>query len=411
MNPILELSTEQETITLRQLAPEDAAAYFDAVDANRDHLSQFGDETADKYPTLASVEDSIANPNNPDKLRMGIWEGGTFVGSINLTPSDDGSDAEVGYWLDKRYTGNGYATVATKALAGYAKNKFRRVHAEVVEGNEASIGVLERAGFHETARITGKLIFELSNSETGEVSSEQVGHFFGILASRLDDVPELQTIMDTAHGNPEVSTTIFGQYIDVVKRLSQLGPDEMASVRESWDKLMSGRGDVNSASKHNALDIFSKLDDAGRAELANQAPQSINPESPYFEAAVSDFVARTEGGHQLKVDGKTPVDGDPASDKVIWGHTQVTDPEALLHFTVSHYLERYFSQCLAAEGVEFAANHKDYFLNAMTDVLMLDHFEENRFATIFDVWAKPRNEGGLGWIKEDRIEAYKPDAE
>jgi len=177
MNPVLELPTEQETVVLRQLTPEDASAYFEAVDANRDHLRQFGDNTAEKYPTLESVEESIANPSNPDKLRMGIWDDETFVGSINLTPSDDGSDAELGYWLDGRHTGKGYATVAAKALAGYAKNKFPKVHAEVVDGNEASSRVLERAGFKQTAREAGKLIFELIRNQSRSISLSETEYF------------------------------------------------------------------------------------------------------------------------------------------------------------------------------------------------------------------------------------------
>ncbi len=168
MNTPLALQTEQEPVVLRQLTVEDASAYFAAVDANRDHLSQFGDKTATKYPDLQSVVSSIANPSNPNKIRMGIWDGSTFVGSANLTPDEDGQATELGYWLDARHTGKGYATLATTALSKYAASRFHRVYAEVVEGNEASSRVLVRSGFEQTAKEAGRLIFEAKSLEQAQ---------------------------------------------------------------------------------------------------------------------------------------------------------------------------------------------------------------------------------------------------
>jgi RimJ/RimL family protein N-acetyltransferase/mannose-6-phosphate isomerase-like protein (cupin superfamily) len=159
----LELPTEQETVRLRQLTIADAPAYFAAVDSNRDHLSQFGEDTNSKYPDLASVVASIANPTDPNRLRLGIWDKDTFVGSANLTPDEYG--AEIGYWLDSRHTHKGYATLATRALAHYAAGRYPHVHAEVTEGNEASVRVLERAGFRQMAAEAGRLVFELINRQ------------------------------------------------------------------------------------------------------------------------------------------------------------------------------------------------------------------------------------------------------
>lgn len=43
------LSTEQEGVILRQLSTEtDDVAYWQSVEANREHLSQFGDTTSHK---------------------------------------------------------------------------------------------------------------------------------------------------------------------------------------------------------------------------------------------------------------------------------------------------------------------------------------------------------------------------
>ena len=167
-NPYIVLSTERSSVSLRQLTVEDASVYFTAMASSRDHLSKFDDKTAAKYPNLQSVVNSIINPSNPGKIRMGIWDGDSFVGSANLTPAKDGQSAELGYWLDSRHTGKGYASLAAKALTKYGLLRFHRVYAEIAEGNEASRRVLIRSGFKQTASESGRLVFEAKSIEHAE---------------------------------------------------------------------------------------------------------------------------------------------------------------------------------------------------------------------------------------------------
>lgn len=162
----LALFTERPPVIVRQLKLEHASAYFDAVDANREHLSQFGDDTAAKYPNLKSVENSITHPLDPRKLRFGIWVAGVFAGGINARPLVDGQDpgidkAEVGYWLDSRHTGRGYATIALRAVSSYAADHIGRPYAWVADGNDKSVAVLERAGFTHIRDSGDRHIFEL----------------------------------------------------------------------------------------------------------------------------------------------------------------------------------------------------------------------------------------------------------
>src|SRR3972149_5795080 len=103
------IKTSADTIVLKQLIHENAKDYFDLVNFDRQHLSQFGDTTADKYPTLESVMNSIVNPSNPRKLRQGIWYENIMVGSVNLTPKENNS-AELGVWIGKQYIGHKYAS-------------------------------------------------------------------------------------------------------------------------------------------------------------------------------------------------------------------------------------------------------------------------------------------------------------
>jgi hypothetical protein len=51
-------------VVLRQLIPEDSQPYFDLIEYDRAHLSQFDDDTAAKYKTVEDVLESIVNPKN-----------------------------------------------------------------------------------------------------------------------------------------------------------------------------------------------------------------------------------------------------------------------------------------------------------------------------------------------------------
>lgn len=134
-------------IVLKQLVMDDTPALFEVLDSSREHLSQFGDKTSENYPTLESYQ-LRALMQDPDEFRFGIWDGDKAVGFIKLTAQEDGS-AEIGYWLGKDSTGSGYMTKSTEALTRYAQNTlgFDELFADVVKGNDASLAVLQRAGY------------------------------------------------------------------------------------------------------------------------------------------------------------------------------------------------------------------------------------------------------------------------
>lgn len=134
-------------LEIRQLIEDDAQLYFDLVDYDRPHLSQFGDETAQKYSSVSDVARSILQPANPAKYRFGIWDENTMVGSINLTPQPD-DQVEIGWWVGKQHTGRGYAQRAARLLIEYALEELqaKKVVAFIKNGNEASRKTAEAAG-------------------------------------------------------------------------------------------------------------------------------------------------------------------------------------------------------------------------------------------------------------------------
>ncbi len=138
-------------IVLRQYKLDDANETFALINKSRDHLSQFGDTTAAKYPTLWSFEESIRNPKNPNCLRFGIRNSDEIlVGFIKLTPDDIVTKSgEVGYYLGKEFQGRGYMTKGVRLITDYAFNtlKYEQLYGKVALGNTASVYVLERNSY------------------------------------------------------------------------------------------------------------------------------------------------------------------------------------------------------------------------------------------------------------------------
>ncbi|MBX2866396.1 GNAT family N-acetyltransferase [Candidatus Kaiserbacteria bacterium] len=144
------IETVRPGLTLKQFSEEDAAKLFSLIDQNRDHLSQFGDETSAKYPDLEMVRQSIVMPKNLDRIRYGVWMEDVLIGSINITPlPDDPRLLEVGYWIGGAHCGRGVATTVTRTLVRTvtsAPQGVTHLVAWVHEKNKASQRVLLKAG-------------------------------------------------------------------------------------------------------------------------------------------------------------------------------------------------------------------------------------------------------------------------
>lgn len=163
MSPII-IPTARAGLVLKQLVPSDAAQYFALIEEDRAHLSQHEDETAHKYPTEASVRESIVSPENPKKMRFGIWDDTTFVGMVGLTPHSK-VVCETGGWTGAKFCRKGYASITRRALAEYALQKlgYRRVIAKTHPNNIASQRMLVKAGFRPVKRTSLSHYFAFPN--------------------------------------------------------------------------------------------------------------------------------------------------------------------------------------------------------------------------------------------------------
>lgn len=86
-----------------------------------------------------------------------VWaiepRGGEFVGVIGFSPGADGA-LDIGYWIGRRFWGQGYATEAGRAVIGHARRAWpgSRLTASRFVGNDASARVLKKLGFVEVGR-------------------------------------------------------------------------------------------------------------------------------------------------------------------------------------------------------------------------------------------------------------------
>jgi hypothetical protein len=238
------------------------------------------------------------------------------------------------------------------------------------------------------------------------MDKEVAGRHIRTFEQGLENVPEVEEAIRAAGEEVSETARVFDDYLDLARRLAKLSPEQTRLVAEANEELNRRGGRSGSAVKEGADIFLEELGETGRQRLLEVISQAADPDSPNYQETVAELAAMMEGGHQLKVSGKRPVDGDPLSDKVIWGHTQISDPVALRHFVICHYLERYVSVSLRKLGVR-AAKRKDFFLNAMTDVIILEEMSNSGEPSIFTMWSTPKDQGGLGWIPQERIDSYK----
>ncbi|WP_337100655.1 GNAT family N-acetyltransferase [Paenibacillus sp. YIM B09110] len=144
-------------IYLRNIKAEDAASLHDLRLRNRSFLQPFEPIREEKHFTLEGQQSEIA-VNIRDAIDDKAYIYGVFaaetdelVGRIALTGIARGpaQHANVGYFIDQRHNGKGYATLAVSLCVAKAFDELglHRVQAGVMPRNMRSRRVLEKAGF------------------------------------------------------------------------------------------------------------------------------------------------------------------------------------------------------------------------------------------------------------------------
>jgi RimJ/RimL family protein N-acetyltransferase len=137
---------ETERLLLRPLAVDDAAALARLFAGDWEAIRQTG--RMPWPPTEAALRRWIEGYVAPasHSFLMALRRDRAAIGGIGF--GGEGRTAELGYALGRRFWGQGYATEGVRALLAHAAAVgYRRLEAFSFLENQASVRVLEKAGF------------------------------------------------------------------------------------------------------------------------------------------------------------------------------------------------------------------------------------------------------------------------
>ena len=139
-------------LVLRELRPSDAAAVASGAGDRR--VAQYLIQVPSPYP-VALARRWVAHRIEWWKIGRGVTfavtlagEPDRLLGTVSLRRYVRDRRAELGYWLAAPAWGRGYATEAAHAVLdfGFRELGLARIYAQVLAGNRASLGVLDKLG-------------------------------------------------------------------------------------------------------------------------------------------------------------------------------------------------------------------------------------------------------------------------
>lgn len=150
-------------INIRPVDEQDVSTLFNLINESKNHLLPYLpwiDNINCIRDELAFIQDAQSNRERGKQYVFVIEKEENIVGMIDLHQVDYyNRQAEVGYWLSKKYTGKGIMSVALELLHKYAFNtlKLHKLIILVDEANKKSIQVAKRANYyHEGTFIDDK---------------------------------------------------------------------------------------------------------------------------------------------------------------------------------------------------------------------------------------------------------------
>jgi len=214
-------------------------------------------------------------------------------------------------------------------------------------------------------------------------------------------VERVAQVIEFAENNPRLVAEIYLGYYQIIKDLVRVGLKDQEIVSAVNKKL----------EKENRVAKFQRILSGRGEDLVLLAAKAYDPESDTYKLGIEELTSMMRNADTIKTadPNAKPVDGDPKWDLVIWGYTNgAVDPLTDIHFVISHGLCRFISQEFKNELSNLtAAEKKDWLLNAMADIIALKGIQGlGREAKFYKQWREKRPMG-LGWISDDRDNAYR----
>jgi ribosomal-protein-alanine N-acetyltransferase len=159
-----DLKIQAQAVFLRKFASEDVEKVFlmsiedsmkkwipDQVYRDVGHAGEVLDFLTSQY------HPGVSPSSVPVVLGICLAETGELIGHVGISPLRE--DVEVGYAIEEKQQGKGYAGMAVRAMCEWALAEFAlpRLLGVVAVDNHASCRVLEKAGFRLICEETGKM--------------------------------------------------------------------------------------------------------------------------------------------------------------------------------------------------------------------------------------------------------------
>lgn len=142
--------TNRNIITLTKTEKNDLNSFFEfQLDEEAIYLAAF--TSKDPGNKTAYIEKYTRHMNDPAIIMLTIKVDDEIAGSISKFVME--GDAEITYWIDKKFWGKGIATTALKELLKI--ELIRPIYARVAFDNFGSQKVLEKCGFVKTGKDKG----------------------------------------------------------------------------------------------------------------------------------------------------------------------------------------------------------------------------------------------------------------
>lgn len=104
--------------------------------------------TRDESDALIERADGEFDSRGYGRWAVEVHDGATFIGFVGLSLAPFQPSPEVGWRLDRRHWGRGYATEAAGAAIkdGFERLRLREILSWTVPANKASVAVMQRLG-------------------------------------------------------------------------------------------------------------------------------------------------------------------------------------------------------------------------------------------------------------------------
>ena len=135
---------------------------FEAEDAEQLYENHMDEEVRKWFPNECYADpeeaqdairfyaDRVDYGKLPYVLGVELKGTGELIGDTGISEVEGKpGETEVGYCIEKKYRGKGYATELLRAISGFVVSRFSIgiIWGRVVYGNEASVKVLEKSGY------------------------------------------------------------------------------------------------------------------------------------------------------------------------------------------------------------------------------------------------------------------------